>query len=129
MKGYLLDTAVALQGITAPDDLSRRIRKSVDEGPAFLSIISYWEVMIKSMKGKLEVGDARRWYYETLDILALQPLTLRPEHISTISTLPALHHDPFDCALIAQAIAEDLTFLTTDATIPKYASPQFRVIR
>lgn len=36
--------------------------------------------------------------------------------------------DPFDRALIAQAIAEDLTLITTDSIIPGYA-PTVRVIR
>jgi PIN domain nuclease of toxin-antitoxin system len=97
--------------------------------PSFLSIISYWEVMIKSRKGLLDVGDPRLWWAETLDSLLLKPLLFRPEHITAIYDLPPIHQDPFDHALIAQAIAEDLTFLTTDARVALYASEHLRVIR
>jgi PIN domain nuclease of toxin-antitoxin system len=85
--------------------------------------------MIKSMKGTLEVGDPRHWFRQTLAALELQILLYRPEHIAALFVLPPVHNDPFDRALIAQATAEDLTLLTTDATIPKYASADFRVMR
>ncbi len=84
--------------------------------------------MIKSMKGLLEVGDPRLWFHETIEALSLQPLLHRPEHVAALFPLQPLHFDPFDRALIAQAIAEDLTLITTDAIIPGYA-PALRVIR
>ena len=59
----------------------------------------------------------------------LKPLLYRPEHITAIYDLPAIHRDPFDHALIAQAIAEDLTFVTTDARIAQYASSRLRILR
>jgi PIN domain nuclease of toxin-antitoxin system len=81
------------------------------------------------MKGALDVGDPRLWYIQTLDSLGLQALALRPEHIAAIFPLAPIHQDPFDRALIAQAMAEELTLLTTDAIIPHYASRDFQVIR
>lgn len=120
MNGYLLDTNVALLGQLAPERLSRPIRKAVETGPAFLSVISYWEVMIKSMKGSLDVGDPRQWWTDTIDALSLRPVLLRPEHIATLRTLGPHHADPFDRALIAQAIAEKLMVLTTDEAFVAY---------
>ena len=61
--------------------------------------------------------------------LTIEDLALRPEHIAAIYSLAPLHQDPFDRALIAQTTAENLTLLTTDATIPAYASARLRVIR
>lgn len=129
MKGYLLDTGVALFAVSTPDALSARVRRAIEQGPAFLSVVAYWEVMIKSMRGTLEVGDPREWFGHTMSVLDLRSLLYRPEHVSALFALPAIHQDPFDRALIAQATSEDLTFLTTDAMIPKYASRDFRVIR
>jgi PIN domain nuclease of toxin-antitoxin system len=129
LKGYLLDTSIALIGVNAPERLSRTIRKAVDRGPAFVSTISYWEVMIKSMKGTLgEIGDPRQWWATALKDLALRPLAQSAEHIAAIYGLPPIHHDPFDRALIAQAIAEDLTLVTTDSYIPKYTSGRLKVL-
>jgi PIN domain nuclease of toxin-antitoxin system len=60
--------------------------------------------------------------------LAATPLVLRPEHVSEASALPPIHKDPFDRVLIAQAMVDDLTLLTKDEEIPRYASDRFRVI-
>ena len=128
MNGYLLDTSVAVIGAATPERLSRAVRKAIDRGPAFLSHISYWEVVIKAMKGNLLVDDPRRWWIRTLENLALRPLPQSAEHIAAIYDLPAIHHDPFDRALIAQATVEELTLATTDGEIPKYASPRLKVI-
>jgi len=129
LKGYLLDASVALVAAETPERLRPSVRTVIDQGPAFLSVISYWEVMIKAMKGALDVGDPRLWWAETLDALELEPLPFRPEHITAMYHLPPVHQDPFDRALIAQATVEDLTLATTDSLIGRYASDQFRVIR
>ncbi len=105
------------------------MREAIAEGPAFLSVIAYWEVMVKSMKGNLDVGDPRQWWGETLGALGLLPLLYRPEHIANVYNLPAIHQDPFDRALIAQATVEDLMLITRDATIVKYTSERFRVVQ
>lgn len=104
------------------------IRSALDQGSAFLSVVAYWEVMLKAMKGTLDVGDPRQWWSETLEDLALSPLVCRPEHITGLYRLPLIHQDPFDRLLIAQASVEDLILLTTDQTIARYASGKFRVM-
>ena len=114
--------------VGSPETLSRPILKALHRGPGFLSVIAYWEVMIKVMKGTLEVGDPRQWWIETLTELALQPLAYRTEHIAAIYDLPPVHQDPFDRALIAQATVEDLALVTTDAVIPRYGSRRLRVV-
>ena len=129
MNGYLLDTSVALFAVSTPELLQARVRKAIEQGPAFLSVVAYWEVMIKSMKGTIDVGDPRLWFGHTVESLSLRTLLYRPEHVSALHLLPSIHQDPFDRALIGQATAEQLTLLTTDATISRYASGSLRVIR
>lgn len=85
--------------------------------------------MLKAMKGNLKVGDPRTWWFEALEQLAARPLPFRAEHVARIYPLPPIHQDPFDRALIAQAIVEDLTLVTTDRVIPRYASERCRVIQ
>jgi len=126
--GYLLDARAALIALTNPDRLSTRVRKAILAGPNVLSAIVYWEVVLKSMKGALDVGDPRTWWIDTLEQLVAIPLALRPEHVSEVYGLPAIHKDPFDRILIAQAGVEGLTVLTTDGEIPKYAGKRIRVI-
>ncbi len=129
LKGYLLDTNVALLAMSTPELLSAPVKAAIEKGPAFLSVVVYWEVTIKSTKGMIDVGDPRQWFTHSLDALGLRPLLLRPEHIAAISSLPPIHQDPFDRALIAQSIAEDMTLVTTDGAIPNYASDTVRVVR
>lgn len=128
MSGYLLDTNVALIALIDPDRLPVAVRAALLTGPNMLSVVSYWEILLKSMKGRLDVGDPRTWWRDALDQLAATPLTLRPDHVAEVFTLPSLHKDPFDRILIAQAMAEELELVTTDAEIPRYASSRLRVV-
>jgi PIN domain nuclease of toxin-antitoxin system len=128
VKGYLLDTNVALIALTEPADLSPAVRTAILTGPNVLSVVSYWEVLLKTMKGNLDVGDPRVWWTEALDQLAAIPLALRADHIGEIYSLQAIHRDPFDRALIGQAAVEDLHLVTTDGEIPLYASSRVNII-
>ena len=98
------------------------------KGSVVLSVVSYWEVVIKSLKGSLDVGEPVAWWRDALDQLAATPLSLRPEHVAELYSLPPIHKDPFDRILISQAITEELQLLTTDGDIRGYASPRLRVI-
>ncbi|MGA2046882.1 MAG: type II toxin-antitoxin system VapC family toxin [Terracidiphilus sp.] len=126
--GYLLDTHTALWALDRPEALSDEARSAAGSGPNFLSVVSYWEVMLKSMKGKLEVGDPRVWWQEALQQLAATVVLLRPEHIAAVHGLPPIHKDPFDRVLIAQASVEGLTLVSVDGKIAQYGSPSLRVI-
>ena len=128
MTGYLLDTNAALIALTEPGLLSAGARKGLLRGGNFLSVVSFWEVLLKSMKGRLQVGDPRTWWVDALEQLGAVPLALRPEHVAGIYILPPIHRDPFDRALIAQAMVEDLDLITTDREISRYASARLRVI-
>lgn len=111
-----------------PERLSPAAREVLDRGPHCLSVLTYWEVLIKAMRGKLDVGDPRVWWSDALDQLAARPLPLRPAHAAALYGLPPIHKDPFDRMLIAQAMAEDLVLVTTDQDIRKYASQRLVVI-
>ena len=127
--GHLLDTSTALFALERPDALSAAALKVAAAGPNVLSLVSYWEVMLKSMKGKLDVGDPRHWWQEALEQLNARVLALRPEHIGAICRLPPIHKDPFDRMLIAQATVEGLALVSSDRNIARYASKSLRVIR
>jgi PIN domain nuclease of toxin-antitoxin system len=108
--------------------LSAVAKAAIATGPNFLSVISYWEVMVKSMKGTLDVGDPRVWWQEALEQLAATPLILRPQHIAAVHGLAAIHRDPFDRMLIAQATVEGLALVSGDEEIARYASKKLRVV-
>jgi len=53
------------------------------------------------------------------------PMTGR--HVLFIDTLPPIHKDPFDRVLIAQALAEEMTFVTADGTLTAYPGAFIKV--
>ena len=128
MNGCLIDTNIALLATIRPEALSSRVRSAIEAGPVFLSTISYWEVVLKSMKRNLDVGDPRSWWSTALDDLGAIPMPLTPDHIAEICNLPRLHGDPFDRALIAQATSAQLALATTDAHVARYSSERLRIV-
>ena len=127
-RGYLLDTHALIWALKEPERLSSPARAAVRRGPNALSVVSYWEVMLKSMKGTLDVGDPRTWWQDALDQLAATALPLRPAHVAALHDLPPIHKDPFDRMLIAQATVDGLTLVSMDAEVARYASARLRVI-
>lgn len=128
VSGYLLDTHTALWALDRPEALSASARKAASAGPNVLSVVSYWEVTIKSMKGTLNVGDPRLWWHEALEQLAATVLLLRPDHVAAVLSLPPIHKNPFDRVLIAQATVEGLALVSSDTEIARYASKGLRVV-
>lgn len=128
MRVNLLDTNIALFVLTGDPRLTSSVRAAVAEGPNVLSVATYWEIAIKAMRGKLDVGDPAIWWQHALQQLAATPLPIRPEHITSLCSLPSIHQDPFDRILIAQAISQGFTLLTADEEIARYSSAGFSLI-
>jgi len=61
------------------------------------------------------------WWSRATDALGGSVLSTRAAHISALSALPDLHRDPFDRILIAQAVAEGFTLVTSAEQIRQYA--------
>lgn len=127
MTGNLLDTNIVLRALASPSSLKRESRRAIEAGPNVLSTVAYWEVVLKAMKGLLEVDDLRTWWGDALEQLAATPLVLRPEHVTELQTLPPIHKDPFDRMLVAQAAVEGLTLLTADREVKRYGSDRIRI--
>jgi PIN domain nuclease of toxin-antitoxin system len=121
LNGYLLDTNVALLSLVSPEKISPAAREAIEEGPNVLSAISYWEVVLKSMQGKLDVGEPRVWWADALRQLAATPLPLRPGHVDRLGELAPIHADPFDRILVAQALADGLDLVSADGVLGGYA--------
>ncbi|HLY80916.1 MAG TPA: type II toxin-antitoxin system VapC family toxin [Caulobacteraceae bacterium] len=91
------------------------------------SPVSIWEVAIKKAQGRSDFhADPHTLRRALLDSDYLEvPIT--SEHAAGVMLLPAIHKDPFDRLLIAQAAAEGITLLTADAKIAAYDGPIRRV--
>jgi PIN domain nuclease of toxin-antitoxin system len=65
--------------------------------------------------------------YQGLIRAGYKDLPVIAQHVLEVEKLPALHKDPFDRLLRAQAISETLIFLTADEVIAKYPGPIIHV--
>jgi PIN domain nuclease of toxin-antitoxin system len=119
----LLDTHVFIWWDSEPERLSQRALALCKDptNDLFLSVVSLWEIQIKSQLDKirvrLPVSELVRTQQET-NALRLLPLTA--PHVYTLEELPHLHKDPFDRILIAQARVEKLRFVSSDEMLWKY---------
>ena len=53
-------------------------------------------------------------------------LPVEAEHAVAVEALPALHQDPFDRILVAQALTEPMRLITHDATVARYSDTVIR---
>jgi PIN domain nuclease of toxin-antitoxin system len=104
-----------------PEILSAPARKALRAGPRVMSVVTYWEVVIKSQKGLLKIADPVNWWKRAGDLLGGTILSIRSAHITALAGIPDFHKDPFDRMLIAQAAAEGLTLVTNDVQIRRYS--------
>jgi PIN domain nuclease of toxin-antitoxin system len=125
----LLDTHLLLWAAGAPERLSNRARDLM-VNPAHdlvFSVASLWEVAIKRALGREDFSvDARVLRRGLLDN-GYDELPVLGPHALAVERLPALHKDPFDRILLAQAQAEAMTLLTADEAMARYGSPALRV--
>lgn len=86
----------------------------------YFSLVSIWELTIKASLNKPNFPDNVEGLRKGLLINGLQELPITAKQIFRMKTLPKIHGDPFDRLLIAQAIMENMHFLTVDEKILEY---------
>ncbi len=125
MVTYLLDTAPFLWAVSSPQSLSAKVRRLIEGGKnsIVVSAVSIWEVMIKAQKGLLPIPNPAQWLEAGIKSLDATVAPVRPAHVYALDRLPAIHKDPFDRLLIAQAIAEGWILVTGDDNVRKYPTP------
>ena len=122
----LLDTQVFLWFISGDRRLPDSWRDAIrDPGNAvYLSVASVWEAVIKQQAGKLplpEPADSLLPVQRKLHQIASLPID--ESSVEHLSSLPALHRDPFDRMLVCQALAHGLTVVTVDPVFRAYPAP------
>jgi PIN domain nuclease of toxin-antitoxin system len=119
----LLDTCTTLWIALGASDLSKAALEAYrdPENVCYLSAASAWEIGIKHALGRLALPDEPlRFLPELRATYRLEPLPLDEESCLQAARLPALHRDPFDRALVGQAITHGLTIMTPDTAITAY---------
>ncbi len=120
----LLDTQILLWSQVSPQRLPSwlvDILEDPNESPIF-SVVSIWEIVIKSTLKKKDFAFDPHLVRSSLLDLSWREMAFDGEHVLAVCDLPAVHGDPFDRALLAQAKAAGLKLITSDKLLAGYGS-------
>ncbi|WP_166281765.1 type II toxin-antitoxin system VapC family toxin [Lyngbya confervoides] len=119
----LLDTHALIWWISSSEQLPQQVLDLLEDSdnPLFLSVASIWEIQIKCQNGKLELGKPLAQLISNQQANnGLAILLIEPAHVYALQGLPDVHRDPFDRIMIAQAIMENLAFVSADRVLSGY---------
>lgn len=120
---YLLDTHAFLWWVSDDARLTQTARNIIGsrENECFFSVVSAWEIAVKSQIGRLELKiSLSSFLTNTIQSNAFRVLPVGLTHALKLHTLQIHHRDPFDRMLVAQALEENLTLLSNDRKIKSY---------
>jgi len=119
----LLDTHIALWAVTDSPRLPEAARSAIlaSQNEVWISAASIWEISIKHALGRggmpISGTEALHWF----TVSGYRHLPITSTHAAAVDALPAIHRDPFDRILIAQAQTEPLRLVTHDEVIAQYS--------
>lgn len=119
----LVDTHLLLWAAGEPKRLSKAARTLLADprNSILFSAASRWEIASKSSIGREDFEVNARLFRRGLLDNGYEELPVRSEHAVAIDDLPAIHKDPFDRILIAQATVEGIVLLTSDKVVARYS--------
>ena len=120
---YLLDTNALLWFLADDKKLSRRARQLIESSSneSFVSIVSLWEIAIKTGLGKLDLAEPfEQMFPEQLHLNSIEILDITVNHLIKLTTLTLHHRDPFDRLIIAQGLVEELPIISVDTIFDTY---------
>ncbi|MGH7828266.1 MAG: type II toxin-antitoxin system VapC family toxin [Candidatus Binatia bacterium] len=116
----LLDTHVLLWWMSDDRKLSKEAREIIanPRNDGLVSSASVWEIAIKAALGRIEIelNDLE----DAIVASGFQPLVISFQHAVAVGRLPAVHRDPFDRMLVAQASVEKLRIISHDRVFERY---------
>ena len=122
MLRLLLDSHVVVWWLTSPERLSEETRAMISspDNEILFSAASAWELGLKAARGKLRLPDG---YVDCLLGDGVTELPVSIAHAVRAMRLPAIHGDPFDRLLVAQALEDELVLVTADQVVCSYPVP------
>jgi PIN domain nuclease of toxin-antitoxin system len=117
----LLDTNILI--FSAKDDLGDKALRMINDvdNRLYYSVAALWEMAIKCESGKLKLPIPLWALEQELNSNGYQVREINAKHVNALAGLKAIHRDPFDRIMIAQAIVDEMAFLTTDELLLGYS--------
>lgn len=125
----LLDTHVAMWAIVDSPKLPHRARDLIQSprSTVWISTASIWEIAIKHALGRgdmpISSQEAVLYFRES----GYRFLAVEAEHAVAVEELAALHNDPFDRMLVAQALVEPMRLMTHDPQVARYSDSFIKI--
>jgi PIN domain nuclease of toxin-antitoxin system len=123
VNAYLLDTCTFLWLVADSPQLPKSVRSlfSSPDNSIYLSVVSVWEILVKTATGALTLPEPAHEYVTRQRVAhRIDSLPLNEDAVVNLPRLPSVHKDPFDRMLICQALASGFTILTPDREISSY---------
>ncbi|TYQ30744.1 type II toxin-antitoxin system VapC family toxin [Pseudanabaena sp. UWO310] len=118
----LLDTHTFIWYIEGNPKLTEKAREAIEMSAdkVYLSIISLWEIAIKTGKNQLTLQNQFDDLLDVLNSLQIEILSITFADTQIYKNLPLHHGDPFDRMIIAQAISNNLIVVGCDQSFNNY---------
>lgn len=119
----LLDTHIALWAVANNPRLPAAARDLIanPENGVAVSVASIWKIAIKhGVKGAARIPVSAAEAHDKFSLAGYELLPVVAAHALALEELPWHHRDPFDRLIVAQARAEGMTLLTSDALVARY---------
>ena len=127
----IVDTHILIWSFTDPDKLSRKAQSTLldEENTIYYSQFSLWEISLKYSLKKLQLKQKTpEQFYEVLEESYFCCKPIDNLELVTFYKLPLEHKDPFDRAIIWQAIVNDMTLISIDPKLQMYQRYGLRLL-
>ena len=123
----LLDTHILIWALNEDPRLPVKAREMIldEDNVVYYSSVSIWEISIKHSFHPDNVEFSGKELAQFCQEAGFLPVEMKGKHVFALETITRsegapVHHDPFDRMLIAQAKAENMSFITHDSLLPYY---------
>jgi PIN domain nuclease of toxin-antitoxin system len=122
-RKVLLDTHTFIWWVEDSPKLSSKAKEIIAnmQNDCFVSLVSSWEMAIKTSIGKLKLTiPVREYVPQHLAANGFKQLDISFRHVTAVESLPWRHRDPFDRLLVAQALEEKMILVSADSILDSY---------
>ena len=120
---YLVDTHILIWSFTDPDKLKLKYQSELLnlDNTIYYSQFSLWEISLKYSLGKLKLKKkSPEGFYKELNSSFFVCKPVENNELISFYKLPREHKDPFDRAIIWQAISNDFILMSVDSSVSLY---------